>query len=174
MRSFDRRLFQNEQLKTADPQTKAADWKKKPLYTICWNSWTYRLHGQTTNQPLPWMPAKKSLRRWKPRSARTCFSATGSKNQFYLLLMPGDKPFTPKRSPASWGCARLSFAKEEALEQLLHLTPGSATIFGLMYDTENQVQLVVDQELLREPYFGCHPCINTSTSGCRPAMSLTS
>lgn len=48
-------------------------------------------------------------------------------------------------------------------EQLLHLTPGSATIFGLMYDTENQVQLVVDQELLREPYFGCHPCINTST-----------
>ena len=130
-------------MKTADPQTKAADWKKKPLYTICWNSWTYRLCNR-------------------------------QKTSFYLLLMPGDKPFHTKEITSQLGCARLSFAKEEALEQLLHLTPGSATIFGLMYDTENQVQLVVDQELLREPYFGCHPCINTSTSGCRPAMSLTS
>ncbi|WP_302492221.1 YbaK/EbsC family protein, partial [uncultured Ruminococcus sp.] len=91
------------------------------------------------------------------------FLCNRQKTSFYLLLMPGDKPFHTKEITSQLGCARLSFAREEALEQLLHLTPGSATIFGLMYDTENQVQLVVDQELLREPYFGCHPCINTST-----------
>ena len=96
---------------------------------------------------------------------KNLFLCNRQKTSFYLLLMPGDKPFHTKEITSQLGCARLSFAKEEALEQLLHLTPGSATIFGLMYDTENQVQLVVDQELLREPYFGCHP---------RPAMSLTS
>lgn len=94
---------------------------------------------------------------------KNLFLCNRQKTSFYLLLMPGDKPFHTKEITSQLGCARLSFAKEEALEQLLHLTPGSATIFGLMYDTENQVQLVVDQELLREPYFGCHPCINTST-----------
>ena len=61
------------------------------------------------------------------------------------------------------GCARLSFASEDAMEQLLQLTPGSATIFGLMHDTENRVQLLVDRDLLEEATFGCHPCINTST-----------
>lgn len=94
---------------------------------------------------------------------KNLFLCNRQKTSFYLLLMPGDKPFHTKEITSQLGCARLSFAREEALEQLLHLTPGSATIFGLMYDTENQVQLVVDQELLREPYFGCHPCINTST-----------
>lgn len=94
---------------------------------------------------------------------KNLFLCNRQKTSFYLLFMPGDKPFHTKEITNQLGCARLSFAKEEALEQLLHLTPGSATIFGLMYDTENQVQLVVDQELLREPYFGCHPCINTST-----------
>ena len=34
---------------------------------------------------------------------------------------------------------------------------------GLIYDTDNQVQLLVDEEILREEYVGCHPCVNTSS-----------
>ena len=32
-----------------------------------------------------------------------------------------------------------------------------------MNDTENQVQLLVDADVLEGEYLGCHPCINTSS-----------
>ena len=94
---------------------------------------------------------------------KNLFLCNRQETNFYLLLMPGDKPFRTKEITSQLGCARLSFASEEALEQLLQLTPGSATIFGLMHDTENRVQLLVDRDLLKASTFGCHPCINTST-----------
>ena len=94
---------------------------------------------------------------------KNLFLCNQQKTAFYLLLLPASKPFRTKEITAQLGCARLSFAGEEQLASLLHLTPGSATIFGLQYDTENRVQLVVDRDLLDEAYFGCHPCINTST-----------
>ncbi|WP_301844531.1 prolyl-tRNA synthetase associated domain-containing protein [uncultured Ruminococcus sp.] len=94
---------------------------------------------------------------------KNLFLCNRQKTAFYLLLLPASKPFRTKEITAQLGCARLSFAGEEQLALLLHLTSGSATIFGLQYDTENRVQLVVDRDLLDEAYFGCHPCINTST-----------
>lgn len=94
---------------------------------------------------------------------KNLFLCNRQKTAFYLLLLPASRPFRTKEITAQLGCARLSFAGEEQLASLLHLTPGSATIFGLQYDTENRVQLVVDRDLLDEAYFGCHPCINTST-----------
>lgn len=94
---------------------------------------------------------------------KNLFLCNRQKTAFYLLLLPASKPFRTKEITAQLGCARLSFAGEEQLASLLHLTPGSATIFGLQYDTENRVQLVVDRDLLDEAFFGCHPCINTST-----------
>ena len=94
---------------------------------------------------------------------KNLFLCNRQKTAFYLLLLPASNPFRTKEITAQLGCARLSFAGEEQLASLLHLTPGSATIFGLQYDTENRVQLVVDRDLLDEAYFGCHPCINTST-----------
>ena len=83
--------------------------------------------------------------------------------QFYLLLMPGDKPFKTKYLSAQLGCARLSFAGEDALLELLGLRPGSATVFGMMRQSAKPVHLVIDRSLLLEEIFACHPCFNTST-----------
>ena len=33
----------------------------------------------------------------------------------------------------------------------------------LMNDTENHVQMLIDEELLKTDKFGAHPCINTSS-----------
>ena len=59
--------------------------------------------------------------------------------QFYLLMLPGDKVFKTKDLSAQIGSSRLSFAKEEYMEQYLDITPGSLSVLG------------------------CHPCINTSS-----------
>ena len=34
---------------------------------------------------------------------------------------------------------------------------------GLMNDHDNQVQLLVDEDVLKDEYMGCPPCVNTSS-----------
>lgn len=85
------------------------------------------------------------------------------KTKFYLLLMPGDKQFKTKDLSKQIGSSRLSFAPPEYMEKLLGVTPGSATILALMNDPANQVQLIIDEDVLAQEDFGCHPCINTSS-----------
>ncbi len=82
---------------------------------------------------------------------------------FYLLLMPGDKPFKTKELSAQIGSSRLSFAAPAYMEQYLDITPGSLSILGLMNDKENHVTLLIDSDVLNGTHIGCHPCINTSS-----------
>ena len=49
------------------------------------------------------------------------------------------------------------------MERYLDITPGSVSIMGLMNDHENKVQLLIDEDVLKDEWFGCHPCINTSS-----------
>ena len=49
------------------------------------------------------------------------------------------------------------------MEKYLGVTPGSVTILGLMNDTENTVNLIIDRDLLKEDYIGFHPLINTAS-----------
>ncbi len=94
---------------------------------------------------------------------KNLFLCNQQKTVFYLLLMPADKPFRTKYLSRELGIARLSFAGEEYLAEYLHLTPGSVTALGLIFDTAHRVQLLIDRALLEMPEFGCHPCINTAT-----------
>jgi len=95
--------------------------------------------------------------------AKNLFLTNRQQTDFYLLIMPGNKPFKTKYLSAQLGCSRLSFASEEHLTSLLGVKSGSATLLGLMNDKDKKVQLVFDKELLQEPMFGCHPCMNTSS-----------
>jgi Ala-tRNA(Pro) deacylase len=94
---------------------------------------------------------------------KNLFLCNRQETNFYLLLMPGDKPFKTKDLSAQIGSARLSFAKPEYMEKYLDITPGSVSVLGLMNDSEKKVQLLIDEDVMKEPYFGCHPCINTSS-----------
>lgn len=82
---------------------------------------------------------------------------------FYLLMLPGDKPFKTSVLSKQIGSSRLSFAGGEYMEQFLDITPGSLSVLGLMNDHENRVRLLIDRELMQDDYIGCHPCINTTT-----------
>ena len=97
------------------------------------------------------------------RMCKNLFLCNRQKTDFYLLLMPGDKPFRTKELSSQIGSARLSFASGEDMEKYLGLLPGSASVMGLMNDGEREVRLLVDRDLLCEEYFGCHPCVNTSS-----------
>lgn len=94
---------------------------------------------------------------------KNLFLCNSQKTNFYLLMMPGDKKFITKELSAQIGSARLSFASPEFMERFLDITPGSVSVMGLMNDNDKQVRLLVDEEVLRGEYIGCHPCINTAS-----------
>ena len=94
---------------------------------------------------------------------KNLFLCNTQKTRFYLLMMPGDKKFRTKELSKQIGSARLSFAPEEFMEELLDITPGSVSVMGLMNDHDNRVQLLMDEDVVKGDYFGCHPCINTSS-----------
>ena len=85
------------------------------------------------------------------------------KTAFYLLLLPGDKVFKTSVLSRQIGSSRLSFADGEYMERYLDITPGSLSVLGLMNDHDHHVELLIDEDVLRDEYVGCHPCINTSS-----------
>ena len=89
--------------------------------------------------------------------------------EFYLLLIPGDKPFKTKELSKQIESSRLSFAAAEYMEEFLDITPGSLSVLGLMNDKNMRVQLLIDEDVLKGEYIGFHPCINTSSLRLRTA-----
>lgn len=97
------------------------------------------------------------------RMCKNLFLCNRQQTDFYLLLMPGDKPFKTKELSGQLGVARLSFASGEKMEEYLGLLPGSVSVMGLMNDKTHAVRLLIDSDLLREERLGCHPCVNTAS-----------
>jgi Ala-tRNA(Pro) deacylase len=94
---------------------------------------------------------------------KNLFLCNRQQTDFYLLMMPADKPFKTKDLSAQIGSSRLSFATAEFMEQFLDITPGSVSVMGLMNDKDKRVRLLIDADVLKKEYVGCHPCINTSS-----------
>ncbi len=94
---------------------------------------------------------------------KNLFLCNRQKTDFYLLMMPADKPFKTKDLTAQINSARLSFADAEAMLEFLDITPGAVSVLGLINDRDNHVRLLVDKDILADEYIGCHPCVNTTS-----------
>lgn len=94
---------------------------------------------------------------------KNLFLCNRQKTDFYLLMMPGDKPFKTKELSSQINSARLSFASPDAMLEYLDIKPGAVSVMGLMNDKDNHVKLLVDEDVLKDQYVGCHPCVNTSS-----------
>lgn len=97
------------------------------------------------------------------KACKNLFLCNSQKTKFYLLIMPGDKKFITKNLSKQINSPRLSFAGGEFMEKYLNITPGSLSIFGLIFDKERNVNLVIDKEALEGEFTGFHPCVNTTT-----------
>ena len=94
---------------------------------------------------------------------KNLFLCNRQKTCFYLLLIPGDKKFKTKELSNQIDTARLSFAQEEDMLRFLDIEPGAVSVMGLMNDTGNEVRLLIDEDVLKSEYIGCHPCVCTSS-----------
>ena len=94
---------------------------------------------------------------------KNLFLCNRQKTNFYLLMMPGDKKFKTKELSSQIHSARLSFAEPEDMLKYLDIEPGAVSVMGLMNDREHAVQLLIDEDVLKGEYLGCHPCVCTSS-----------
>jgi Uncharacterized conserved protein len=94
---------------------------------------------------------------------KNLFLGNSQATSFYLLMMPGHKKFQTRDLSKQINSSRLSFADAQYMEKHLNIKPGSVSVLGLMNDKDQCVKLLIDKEVLRDEYIGCHPCVNTSS-----------
>ncbi|WP_232311278.1 prolyl-tRNA synthetase associated domain-containing protein [Robertmurraya korlensis] len=89
------------------------------------------------------------------KMVKTLFLCNSKKTEFYLFITTADKPFKAKDFSNALGISRVSFAPAERMEHILGVKVGAATVFGVLMDKENLVQVVFDKEVLLEEWYGC-------------------
>jgi len=86
---------------------------------------------------------------------KTLFLCNRQQTAFYLFITEGDKPFVTKDFSKALGISRVSFAPAELLYEMLGTKVGATTVFSMLLDRENKVQVVIDKDVLKEEWYGC-------------------
>ena len=94
---------------------------------------------------------------------KNLFLCNRQKTKYYLLMMPGDKKFKTKELSSQINSARLSFAEADDMLRYLDIEPGAVSVMGLLNDVNKEVNLLIDEDVLKGEYLGCHPCVCTSS-----------
>lgn len=87
------------------------------------------------------------------------------KGTLWLVTAVEDTPVDLKTLHHRLASGRLSFGSAELLGEVLGLTPGSVSTFGVINDRENRVSVVLDEALMHYDRINLHPLVNTATTG---------
>ncbi len=94
---------------------------------------------------------------------KNLFLCNRSQTEFYLLLIEGNKRFRTATVSKLLGVSRLSFATPEHMSDKLNVMPGAVTPLGLMFNSNKDVRVVIDSDVLKHEYVLVHPCISTAS-----------
>ena len=95
---------------------------------------------------------------------KNLFIRDDKKRNYYLLTVKGDKKVNLKAFREKNHTRALSFAPEHDLMDMLGVTAGAVTPFGLLNDSERKVQFCIDKDLFGGSHMiGVHPNDNTAT-----------
>ena len=84
-------------------------------------------------------------------------------NRHFLMVVPADKRINLKALPKVLESSKISFGSPERLMENLGVTPGSVSLFAIVNDQKNKVEVIIDKSLWESDAFQFHPLINTST-----------
>jgi Ala-tRNA(Pro) deacylase len=86
------------------------------------------------------------------------------KGELWLIVALEDDRVDLKTAPQKIGSRRLSFGKPELLMEVMGVEPGSVTPFGLINDTANRVNVVLDASMMKHDVLNYHPLKNDATT----------
>lgn len=124
------------------------------------------IDAQTVSHPALFTVAESKELRGKLEGGHTKnLFLRDKKGNVFLVVAEEDAEIDLKRIHTRIGASgRVSFGKPELLLELLGVTPGSVTAFGLVNDSEGRVSCVFDEALMRHDKLNCHPLTNTMTT----------
>ncbi|WP_321388280.1 prolyl-tRNA synthetase associated domain-containing protein [uncultured Enterococcus sp.] len=94
---------------------------------------------------------------------KSMFLTNKKKTAFYLLIMDDARQLDMNAFKEIVETSRINMASPDALMEKLKLTPGAVSIFGLLNNTNRDVQVYFTREVLSEAHMSFHPNINTKT-----------
>lgn len=89
------------------------------------------------------------------KMVKTLFLCNRQKTVFFLYITRGDKSFSAKDFGKAVQASRVSFAPEELFHEMLGVKIGAATVFSTILDQDRDIQVVIEQEVAEEEYYGC-------------------
>lgn len=120
-----------------------------------------------THPPVFTVEEAKALRGELPGAHIKNLFLRDKKGKMWLVVAEEDRPIDLKALGELLG-GRLSFGSADRLMTYLGVIPGAVTPFGVINDTGDQVQLVIDKDLLAQDPINCHPLCNDRTTAISP------
>ena len=84
-------------------------------------------------------------------------------SRHFLVVVPADKRINLKALPKVLESSKISFGSPDRLMENLRVTPGSVSLFAIVNDQKNKVEVIIDESLWASEAFQFHPLVNTST-----------
>lgn len=107
--------------------------------------------------------AKSTRARIEGLHCKNLFLRNQKGNRHFLVIFPADKPVDMKSLAPKLGINRISFASAQRLQKYMDLSPGSVSVFGLLNDEDEEVELFLDTAVLDADTVTFHPNDNAAT-----------
>ena len=121
-------------------------------------------HKTVTHAPLFTVEQSQALRGTIPGGHTKNLFLKDKKDAVFLVVAPEEGHVDLKTLHHKLGAARFSFGSANLLMELLGVTPGAVTAFGVINDTAHRVNVVLDAGLMENAIINCHPLVNTMTT----------
>lgn len=121
-------------------------------------------HNTLKHEPIFRVEDSLELKAKRPGANTKNLFLKDKAGQFFLICAQSDTHIRINKLHPVLGCKRLSFGKAEPLLELLGVTPGSVTLFGVINDTDGQVTLILDAALTQHDIVNFHPLLNDATT----------
>ena len=94
---------------------------------------------------------------------KTLFLSNRKKTAWYLVVMDDSKQLDMKRLGEILGESRMQFGSAEKLHEKMSLAPGVVSIFGLLNNSEKDIKVYFDKNILSESIMSFHANDNSKT-----------
>ncbi len=96
-------------------------------------------------------------------SCKNLFLKQEKLDNYMLVILPAYKRMKLKEFGEIISLRRITFAKEDELYDLLKLSAGAVSPFGLLNDVNNVVKLYIDRDVWDADIVRFHPNVNTES-----------
>lgn len=116
---------------------------------------------QHKHKPVFTVEEAKSIKNKISALHTKCLFLKDENNSYYLICIEAFKRLNIKMLKEELNIKKLNFCSPEELKEELNATPGSVSIFAMIY--AKKTNLIIDKDILLAKSSGFHPNINTST-----------